>query len=104
MGFAAGGNIGDGHAMFEPVHGSAPKYAGQNRVNPFATFFAVEMMLRHLGDRQADGRMTAAADRLEHALARVLAEGTAQTYDQGGSVSTSGAGDRVAAAVRSEGR
>ncbi|MGD0588382.1 MAG: isocitrate/isopropylmalate family dehydrogenase, partial [Thermoplasmata archaeon] len=44
MGFAAGGNIGTDHAMFEPVHGSAPKYAGKNQVNPFATFFAVEQM------------------------------------------------------------
>ena len=50
MGFAAGGNIGVGHAMFEPVHGSSPKYAGQNVVNPFATFFAIEMMLRWLSD------------------------------------------------------
>ncbi|HYK93567.1 MAG TPA: isocitrate/isopropylmalate dehydrogenase family protein [Thermoplasmata archaeon] len=100
MGFAAGGNIGDGHAMFEPVHGSAPKYAGQNKVNPFATFFAVEMMLRWLGDRHHDDRMTRQADRLGRVLERVLAGGAARTYDQGGAVTTSGAGDRVAAEVR----
>jgi 3-isopropylmalate dehydrogenase len=104
MGFAAGGNIGEKHAMFEPVHGSAPKYAGKNRVNPFATFFAVEMMLRHLGERNADRRLTRQAERLEGALARVLLEGSARTYDQGGSVTTGEAGDRVAAALRAEGR
>lgn len=100
MGFAAGGNIGAEHAMFEPVHGSAPKYAGKNQVNPFATFFALEMLLRHLGERHADPRMTAQADRLERTLAGVLKSGTARTYDQGGTVSTSGAGDTVAAALR----
>jgi len=100
MGFAAGGNIGEQHAMFEPVHGSAPKYAGQNRVNPFATFFAVEMMLRWLSDRHHDRGLAAQADRLELAVARVLKDGSARTYDQGGTVSTSGAGDRVAAAIR----
>ncbi len=102
MGFAAGANIGKDHAMFEPVHGSAPKHAGKNQVNPFATFFAIEQMLRWLGQRHSDSRMTAQADRLERAIARTLADGTAKTYDQGGSVTTSAAGDRVAAVVRSE--
>ncbi len=104
MGFAAGGNIGDRHAMFEPVHGSAPKYAGKNQVNPFATFFAVEMMLRYLGDKRSDPGLLAQADRLERAIASVLAVGTARTYDQGGTTTTSEAGDRVAAALRSERR
>jgi len=104
MGFAAGGNIGTGHAMFEPVHGSAPKYAGKNQVNPFATFFAVEQMLRWLGSRHADARLVRQADRLEHALARTLAAGQARTFDQGGSVTTQGAGDRVIEAVRGEAR
>ncbi len=104
MGFAAGGNIGAEHAMFEPVHGSAPKYAGKNQVNPFATFLAVEQLLRWLGDRHGDRRLTEPADRLERAIARVLAEGQAQTYDQGGTTTTSGAGDRLAAAVRAEAR
>jgi isocitrate/isopropylmalate dehydrogenase len=103
MGFAAGGNIGAEHAMFEPVHGSAPKHAGKNEINPFATFFAIEMMLRWLGERHGDSRMTVQADRVEAALARVLASGTARTYDQGGSVSTSQAGERVAEAIRSGG-
>jgi len=104
MGFAAGGNIGDDHAMFEPVHGSAPKYAGQNRVNPFATFFAIEMMLRWLSDRHHDTALARQADRLERSVARVLAAQTARTYDQGGTATTSDAGDRVAEAIRAEAR
>jgi isocitrate/isopropylmalate dehydrogenase len=101
MGFASGGNIGTEHAMFEPVHGSAPKYAGKNQVNPFATFFAVEQMLRWLGDRHDDARLRSAADRLERAIASVLRAGHSLTYDQGGAVTTSGAGELMASAVRS---
>ena len=104
MGMAAGGNIGDRHAFFEPIHGSAPKYIGQDKVNPFATFFAVEMMLRWLGERRHDPRFVRQADRLERAVARALADGSARTYDQGGNVTTSGAGDRVAALVREDPR
>ena len=104
MGFASGGNIGTEHAMFEPVHGSAPKYAGKNQVNPFATFFAVEQLLRWLADRHHDGRLRAPADRLEQAIASVLRDGRARTYDQGGTITTSGAGDLLAAALRSEAR
>ncbi|MCI4364026.1 MAG: isocitrate/isopropylmalate dehydrogenase family protein [Thermoplasmata archaeon] len=100
MGFAAGGNIGDGHAMFEPVHGSSPKHAGKNVVNPMATFFALEMLLRYLGQRRGDARFVRQADRIERALAQVLADGSARTYDQGGTVTTSGAGDRVASVIR----
>ena len=102
MGFASGGNIGTEHGMFEPVHGSAPKYAGKNQANPFATFFAVEQMLRWLGDRHSDARLERQADRLERALARTLAEGRARTYDQGGTVTTREAGDRVTEAIREE--
>jgi isocitrate/isopropylmalate dehydrogenase len=102
MGFASGGNVGTDHAMFEPVHGSAPKYAGKNQVNPFATFLALDQMLHWLGDRHQDPRLLQQASRLEQAIARVLADGSARTYDQGGAVTTSGAGDRVADAIRSE--
>jgi isocitrate/isopropylmalate dehydrogenase len=102
MGFASGGNIGTDHAMFEPVHGSAPKYAGKNQVNPFATFFAVEQMLRWLGGHHSDDRLVRQADRLERVLARTLAAGTARTFDQGGTVTTREAGDRVVEAVRAE--
>ncbi len=100
MGFAAGGNIGLDHAMFEPIHGSSPKHAGRNQVNPFATFFAVEQLLRWLAHRHADSGLAAQADRLERAIAGVLEAGTARTYDQGGTATTSDAGDAVAAAIR----
>ena len=100
MGFASGANIGSEHAMFEPVHGSSPKHAGKNQVNPFATVLALEQMLRWLGERHHDPRLLRQADRLEQAVARTLVSGRARTYDQGGSTTTSGAGDAVAAAVR----
>jgi isocitrate dehydrogenase (NAD+) len=74
LGVAPGANIGSQYAVFEPVHGSAPKYAGQNKVNPMAMMFSGVLMLRHLGER-------AAADRLEKAMAQVIAEGKDVTYD-----------------------
>ena len=74
LGLAPGANLGDELALFEPTHGSAPKYAGQNRVNPMAMMLSGVMLLRHLGE-------TAAADRLEGAIAEVIAEGSKVTYD-----------------------
>ncbi len=74
LGVAPGANIGDVAALFEPIHGSAPKYAGQNKVNPMAMMFSGVLMLRHMGERDA-------ADRLERALAEVIREGKSVTYD-----------------------
>jgi len=74
LGLAPGGNFGTHAAVFEPTHGSAPKYKGQNRVNPMAMMLSGVMMLRHLDERDA-------ADRLEAAIAGVIAEGRAVTYD-----------------------
>src|SRR5262249_18685426 len=74
LGLAPGANIGDNYAVFEAVHGSAPKYAGQNRVNPMALMLSSVLMLRHLKE-------TAAADALEHGIAAVIREGRAVTYD-----------------------
>ena len=74
LGLAPGGNFGTYAAVFEPTHGSAPKYTGQNRVNPMAMMLSGVMMLRHLDERDA-------ADRLEGAIATVIAEGTSVTYD-----------------------
>jgi isocitrate dehydrogenase (NAD+) len=74
LGVAPGANIGDGVALFEPTHGSAPKYKGLNKVNPTALILSSMLMLRHIGE-------TAAADRLEKAVAAVIAEGKAVTYD-----------------------
>ncbi len=81
LGFAASGNIGDNYAVFEPVHGSAPKYAGQYKVNPIATIRAVRMMLDYLGEKEK-------AARLERAIEEVIAEGKVRTYDFGGDAST----------------
>ena len=75
LGVAPGANIGeDGVAVFEAVHGSAPKYAGQNKMNPMALMLAGALMLRHIGEREA-------GDRLESAVAAVVAEGREVTYD-----------------------
>jgi isocitrate dehydrogenase (NAD+) len=74
LGVAPGANIGDTTALFEPTHGSAPKYAGKDRVNPLAMILSGMLMLRYLGEREA-------ADRLENAIARVIREGTHVTYD-----------------------
>ena len=74
LGLAPGGNFGTHAAVFEPTHGSAPKYTGQNKVNPMAMMLSGVMMLRHLDER-------AAADRLEGAIASVIAEGRSVTYD-----------------------
>ncbi len=74
LGVAPGGNIGDSTAVFEATHGSAPKYRGQNKVNPMAMMFSGMLMLRYLEELDA-------ADRLEAALAAVIAEGKSVTYD-----------------------
>jgi len=74
LGVAPGANIGDNYAMFEPVHGSAPKYKGLNKVNPTATILAGVLMLRHLGKQKE-------ADILEKATAKVISEGKYVTYD-----------------------
>jgi isocitrate dehydrogenase (NAD+) len=74
LGVAPGANIGQDLAVFEPVHGSAPKYAGQNKVNPTATILSGVLMLRHLGEKEA-------ADRVEAAVRAVIAAGKSVTYD-----------------------
>lgn len=99
MGIAAGGNIGEGHAMFEPIHGSTPKYAGQDKVNPIAMILAVQMMLDWLGTRKGDKNLVAAAKGVEAAVASVLAKGSVLTYDLGGTAKCSEVGTAVAAGV-----
>jgi isocitrate dehydrogenase (NAD+) len=74
LGMAPGANYGDDAAVFEPTHGSAPKYAGQNKVNPMAQLLSGMLMLRHLGEDEA-------ADNLERAIADVISEGESVTYD-----------------------
>jgi isocitrate/isopropylmalate dehydrogenase len=81
LGFGCSGNIGEKLAVFEPTHGSAPKYAGLYKANPIATILAAKMMLDWLGEKPK-------AEALEGAVAAVLAEGKIRTYDMGGAAST----------------
>jgi isocitrate dehydrogenase (NAD+) len=74
LGLAPGANLGDNIAVFEPTHGSAPKYASQNKVNPMAMMLSATMMLHHLDEIEA-------ANNLEKAIAEVIAEGKSVTYD-----------------------
>jgi isocitrate dehydrogenase (NAD+) len=88
LGVAPGANIGTEAAVFEPVHGSAPKYAGLNKANPTALILSGVLMLRHLGEQ-------AAAERVEAALRAVIAEGRRTTYDLGGEAGTSQFADAI---------
>ncbi|MEO8247266.1 MAG: isocitrate/isopropylmalate dehydrogenase family protein [Chloroflexota bacterium] len=92
LGVAPGANIGEKAAVFEPVHGSAPKYAGQDKANPTALILSGALMLRHLGE-------TDAADRVERAVRGIIAEGRTTTYDLGGTAGTRAFGEAVAARV-----
>ncbi|MFH1688146.1 MAG: isocitrate/isopropylmalate dehydrogenase family protein [bacterium] len=89
LGFAASGNISDKLAVFEPTHGSAPKYAGQYKVNPMAMLLTTRMMLEWLGENDM-------AERLENAIAAVIKEGKVRTYDMGGTSTTLEVGQAVA--------
>jgi isopropylmalate/isohomocitrate dehydrogenase-like protein len=93
LGLAAGANMGETYGMFEPVHGSAPKYAGQNRVNPIATIMAASMMLDYLGEKNA-------AAEIEKAIFDVLSEGKVRTADLGGSSTTSQMSEAIASNIR----
>ncbi len=93
LGVAPGANIGDAAAVFEPVHGSAPKYAGQDKVNPVALLRSGVLLLDHLGEAEASRRM-------EDAIAAVVAEGKDVTYDLGGSAGTSGMAAAIARRIQ----
>jgi isocitrate/isopropylmalate dehydrogenase len=89
LGFASSGNIGDTFAIFEPTHGSAPKYAGLYKANPTAMLLAVKLMLDWLGE-------TGTAQALQRAIAGVIAEGKVRTYDLGGDNTTLEIAEEVA--------
>jgi isocitrate dehydrogenase (NAD+) len=88
LGLAPSANIGERCAVFEPVHGSAPKHAGKNRVNPTAAILSSALMLKHLGEKEACKEVT-------NAVEEVLKEGKTTTYDLGGSASTSRMADAI---------
>jgi len=94
LGVAPGANIGPEAAVFEAVHGSAPKYAGQNKANPTALMLSGVLLLRHIGEQ-------AAAKRVEDAIRAVIAEGRTVTYDLGGSAGTSEFADAIVARLDS---
>jgi isocitrate/isopropylmalate dehydrogenase len=89
LGMAPGANIGDNYGMFEPIHGSAPKYAGKSVVNPVATILAAKMMLEYLGQPKAAGF-------IEKAVIEVMKEGKVRTYDLGGNSTTDEMADAIA--------
>ncbi len=95
MGMAASANIGDNHMLFEPVHGSSPKYAGQNKVNPIASISSVQLMFDSLGLRHDDEKATMCADVLERAISEHMSEGGQVTYDLGGKASTTEVGKAI---------
>jgi len=88
LGVAPGANHGDGLVLFEPVHGSAPKYKGMNKVNPTALLLSAQMMLDYLGEKEA-------AKKLNQALAAVIREGKNVTYDLGGTAGTKEMGQAI---------
>lgn len=94
LGVAPGANIGEDGAVFEPVHGSAPKYAGQNRANPTAMILSGVLMLRHLGYPDV-------ADHVEVAVRDVIAGGSVVTHDLGGTAGTSEFADAIIARLGS---
>lgn len=93
LGVAPGANFGDGIAVFEAVHGSAPRYQGMNKVNPTGLILSAVMMLRHIGEKQA-------ADQLQQATAEIIREGEKVTYDLGGKATTFQMAEGIAEKVR----
>jgi len=94
LGFAPSGNIGDDYAVFEPTHGSAPKYSGQYKANPIATILSIKMLLDYLGEEDM-------ANKLEEAVADVVEDGKVRTYDMRGNSSTLDIANEIAHKVKS---
>ncbi len=84
MGLAVGCNIGDEHAMFEPIHGSAPKHAGKDKANPMATIFSIKEGLAWLGNKKKIPALVEIADKIEASVVDLLEAGTTLTYDMVG--------------------
>jgi 3-isopropylmalate dehydrogenase len=96
LGLAPGGNINpNGTSMFEPIHGSAPKYKGLNKVNPIATIWAGAMLIEQLGEKEA-------AQTIVNAIQKNILDGKVKTYDMGGKSSTSDVGDDITRIIKGE--
>ena len=89
---APSGNIGENMAMFEPIHGSAPEFAGKHQVNPIGAILAAKMILDWLGEKEA-------ASRVQSAVSKVLKEGQIRTFDLGGDASTEEMAEEIARKV-----
>lgn len=100
MGMSVGCNVGDQHGMFEPIHGSAPKHVGQDRVNPMATVLAAGEALKWLGNRRIDGALVSAGERIDAAVAEVVRLGQTLTYDLVGPARAVSGSEVTAAIVR----
>jgi 3-isopropylmalate dehydrogenase len=101
LGLAPSAEIGDEHALFQPSHGTAPALAGRDAANPLATILSGAMMLAWLGERHGDAAATTAGERVEAAVAQVLAEGRTLTTDLGGTAGTRAVGEAVTRVVES---
>jgi 3-isopropylmalate dehydrogenase len=104
MGLAVGSNVGDNHAMFEPIHGSAPKHAGKDRANPLAMILAVREALLWLGERHNDSRLMRGGEAIESAIHTLLQSRVTLTYDMIGekrAAPCSAVGSKVAELVSS---
>ena len=99
MGMAGSGNIGDDHAFFEPVHGSSPKYAGMNKVNPIASINSVHMMIDSF-EKSNDEGLLEISNLIEQSVEEHLKEGKLLTYDLGGDSTCSAVGDAIAANLK----
>jgi 3-isopropylmalate dehydrogenase len=99
LGMAPGANIGDKYAIFEPVHGSAPKYAGKQIANPCSMILAAKMMLNWLGEKYDDDRLKVSSKSIEEAMIKTLGEGV-RTRDIGGNAKTREVGEEIAKKVK----
>ena len=93
LGFAYSGNMGKDYAVFEPTHGSAPKYVGMDKVNPIATILSAKMMIEWLGEKEK-------AQKILKAVEKIIADGKFRTYDMGGSTKTSEMAQAIADAAK----
>src|SRR2546426_1634090 len=100
LGLAPSANIGEKHAMFEPVHGSAPQYAGRNLANPTAAILSAKMILEWLSEKWTDKQLDVAARLIERAVVQSLKKGEGLTHDLGGTTSTRQAGQAVVRNMR----
>jgi 3-isopropylmalate dehydrogenase len=100
LGVAPSAEVGDRYGMFRPIHGSAPKYYGQNVANPIATILSAKMLLDWLAQKHDDKSAKEAADRIDNAVDLLLKEGKVLTRDLGGNSKTDEVGEEIAKKIR----